>query len=221
MKFLSNADLIWRLNIFTHQVVLSIWVAIGLLMVMYMIGGLRLENEQAAPGLSIGRLLVALVLLSTTVWLSSGLGGHSLGEIESFLPPANNSDTGSSTPSAPAELSWILNDYPAGLKQAELEGKPIFIDFTGYTCTNCRWMEANMFPRPEIRAELNKFVRVRLFTDREGQPYQGQQQMEKDRFDTVALPLYAILTQSGQIKASFPGLTRDPKEFLHFLSTNE
>jgi thiol:disulfide interchange protein DsbD len=221
MKFLSNADLIWRLNIFTHQVVLSIWVAIGLLMVMYMIGGLRLENEQAAPGLSIGRLLVALVLLSTTVWLSSGLGGHSLGEIESFLPPANNSDTGSSTPSAPAALSWILNDYPAGLKQAELEGKPIFIDFTGYTCTNCRWMEANMFPRPEIRAELNKFVRVRLFTDREGQPYQGQQQMEKDRFDTVALPLYAILTQSGQIKASFPGLTRDPKEFLHFLSTNE
>jgi thiol:disulfide interchange protein DsbD len=112
-----------------------------------------------------------------------------------------------------------LNDYPAGLKEAQRQGKPIFIDFTGYTCTNCRWMEANMFPRPEIRAELSKFVLVRLFTDREGQPYQSQQQMEKDRFESVALPLYAIITPNGQIKASFPGLTRDPKEFLRFLNT--
>jgi thiol:disulfide interchange protein DsbD len=82
-------------------------------------------------------------------------------------------------------------------------------------------MEANMFPRPEIRAELGKFVLVRLFTDRQGQPYEGQQQMERNRFDSVALPLYAVLTPGGQVKASFPGLTRDPKEFLKFLSTND
>jgi thiol:disulfide interchange protein len=110
---------------------------------------------------------------------------------------------------------------PAGLKEAQRQGKPIFIDFTGYTCTNCRWMEANMFLRPEIRAELGKFVLVRFFTDREGQPYQGKQQMEMDRFDSVALPLYAILTPSGEIKASFPGLTRDPNEFLRFLNMND
>jgi thiol:disulfide interchange protein len=222
MKFLSNADLIWRWNLFTHQVVLSIWVAIGLLMVAYLLGGVRLAQDELSSEISIGRLLVALVLLSTTIWVSSGLVGHPLGEIESFLPPTNaTTETVSSANARSAELTWILNDYPAGLKEAQLQGKPIFIDFTGYTCTNCRWMEANMFPRPEIQAELNKFVLVRLFTDREGEPYQGQQQMEKDRFDSVALPLYAILTPSGQIKSSFPGLTRDPKEFLHFLSAND
>jgi thiol:disulfide interchange protein DsbD len=222
LKFLSNADLIWRWNVFTHQVVLSIWVAIGLLMVLYLLGGLRLENEELAGKLSIGRVLVALLVLSTTVWLSSGLNGHQLGEIESFLPPPSASINGAASTASPSEMTWILNDYSAGLKEAALEGKPIFIDFTGYTCTNCRWMEANMFPRPEIRSEMDKFVRVRLFTDRAGQPYEAQQKMEKDRFDSVALPLYAILTPNGQvIKASFPGLTRDPKEFLQFLSTND
>jgi thiol:disulfide interchange protein DsbD len=224
MKFLSNADLIWHWNIFTHQVVLSIWVAIGVLMIVYILGGLHLANEELCTGISVGRLLVALVLLSTTVWLSTGLVGHPLGELESFLPPASaagDTSSRSSSTAAPAELSWILNDYPAGLKEAALEHKPIFVDFTGYTCTNCRWMEANMFPRPEIHAELEKFVRVRLFTDRKGQPYQEQQQMEKDRFDSVALPLYAILTPAGEVKKSFPGLTRDPKEFLQFLSANE
>jgi thiol:disulfide interchange protein len=224
LKFLSNADLIWRWNIFTHQVVLSIWVAIGLLMVAYLLDLLCLANEELSAGVSVGRLLVALFLLSTTVWLSSGLVGHPLGEMESFLPPADaasHDSSSSSSPAAPTELTWILNDYPSGLKEAALERKPIFIDFTGYTCTNCRWMEANMFPRSEIRAELNRYVRVRLFTDRDGQPYQGQQQMEKDRFDSVALPLYAILTPDGKVKASFPGLTRNPKEFLQFLSVNE
>jgi thiol:disulfide interchange protein DsbD len=222
LKFLSNADLIWRWNIFTHQVVLSIWVAVGLLMVVYLLGGLRLENEELADKLSIGRVLLALLLLSTTVWLSSGLYGHQLGEIESFLPPPSASVNGATSTAPSAELTWILNDYPAGVKEAGVEGKPIFIDFTGYTCTNCRWMEANMFPRPEIRAEMDKFVRVRLFTDRAGQPYEGQQKMEKDRFDSVALPLYAILSPNGQaIKASFPGLTRDPKEFLQFLSASD
>jgi thiol:disulfide interchange protein len=220
MKFLSNADLIWHWNLFTHQVVLSIWVAIGLLMVAYLLGTLRLAQEELPSEISVGRLLFALVLLATTVWLSSGLAGHPLGEIESFLPPANAAaESASSASVAPTEPTWILNDYPAGLKEAQRQGKPIFIDFTGYTCTNCRWMEANMFPRPEIRAELSKFVLVRLFTDREGQPYQSQQQMEKDRFESVALPLYAIITPNGQIKASFPGLTRDPKEFLRFLNT--
>jgi thiol:disulfide interchange protein DsbD len=221
-KFLSNADLIWRWNIFTHQVVLSIWVAIGLLMVGYLLGVYRLESEELSAKVSIGRVLVGILVLSVTVWLSSGLSGHGLGEIESFLPPvAAGSGATSGSGQAAAEPVWILNDYAAGMKQAVQEGKPVFIDFTGYTCTNCRWMEANMFPRPEIRAEMDKFVRVRLFTDRAGAPYEAQQKMEKDRFDSVALPLYAILSPDGKIKASFPGLTRDPKEFMQFLTAND
>jgi thiol:disulfide interchange protein DsbD len=78
-------------------------------------------------------------------------------------------------------------------------------------------MEANMFPKPAVRAELDKFVRVRLFTDGEGEPYEGFQRMQEERFGTVALPLYAIVTPQDRITAKFEGLTRSEDEFVAFL----
>jgi thiol:disulfide interchange protein DsbD len=119
------------------------------------------------------------------------------------------------------ELTWILNDYNAAVAQAKAQNKPIFIDFTGYTCTNCRWMEANIFPKPEVRARLDKFIRVRLYTDGDGEIYDKQQQMEKDRFGTVALPLYAIMSPADSPVATFPGLTRKVDEFTGFLAKGD
>lgn len=58
------------------------------------------------------------------------------------------------------ELSWITNDYENGLKQAKAENKPLFIDFTGYTCTNCRWMEVNMFTKARVEEELARYARA-------------------------------------------------------------
>jgi thiol:disulfide interchange protein DsbD len=78
-------------------------------------------------------------------------------------------------------------------------------------------MEANMFPKPAVRSELEQFVRVRLYTDGEGEPYEGFQQMQEQRFGTVALPLYAIVAPQGQISATFEGLTRSEGEFVAFL----
>jgi thiol:disulfide interchange protein DsbD len=49
-------------------------------------------------------------------------------------------------------------------------------------------MEANMFPRPEVAKEMNKFVRVRLYTDGSGELYEHQQRMQQEKFGTVALP---------------------------------
>jgi uncharacterized protein YyaL (SSP411 family) len=115
------------------------------------------------------------------------------------------------------ELAWIVNDYDAALAAAAKEQRLVLIDFTGYTCTNCRWMEANMFPRPEIRAELERFVRVRLYTDGEGELYEKHQQFQATTFGTVALPLYAVMTPDGRPLATFPGLTRKPEEFIAFL----
>jgi len=79
-------------------------------------------------------------------------------------------------------------------------------------------METNMFPKRAINDELEKFVRVRLFTDGEGEPYEGFQKMQEQRFGTVALPLYAIISPSDQVIATFEGLTRDENEFLAFLT---
>ena len=74
-----------------------------------------------------------------------------------------------------------------------------------------------MFPIPEVKAELAKFVRVRLYTDGEGEPYEGFQRMQEARFGTVALPLYAIVTPNDEITARFEGLTRNQAEFIAFL----
>jgi thiol:disulfide interchange protein DsbD len=142
-------------------------------------------------------------------WLATGLRGRSLGGLDAFLPPPAVANQ--------AELTWRINDYAGAMAVARETKQPVFIDFTGYTCTNCRWMESTIFSRPEIRAALARFVRARLFTDGDGAVYEQQQQFQATRFHTVALPLYAIVAPDGTVIATFPGLTRDPAAFLAFL----
>jgi thiol:disulfide interchange protein DsbD len=97
----------------------------------------------------------------------------------------------------------------------------VLIDFTGYTCTNCRWMEANMFPREAVRRELGRFVRVRLFTDGRNESNVQQQAFEEAQFNTVALPLYAIVDAKGTTQGTFLGMTRNTDEFVAFLAGNK
>jgi thiol:disulfide interchange protein DsbD len=218
MKFLSNADLVWHWGIFTRQVVLAVWVGIGVLTVLYVLGYFRMEHDSPVESVGAARLMVAIVFLTGTIWLLPGLFGRQLGELESFLPPEL---AASSTPASPENMhggaDWILNDYDGAIRQAKQENKLVFVDFTGYTCTNCRWMEANMFPRPEVSTEMSKFVRVRLYTDGAGEIFERQQKMQQDKFGTVALPYYAILRADGSQVSVFPGLTRNSSEFLVFL----
>jgi len=201
MKFLSNADLVWSWGIFTRNVVLVSWIAIMVALAVYL------------AGRSAVRIAAAAATLAFAAWLASGVAGRRLGELEAFLPPA--------APAAaahPGELAWRMDDLDGALAEARASGKLVFIDFTGYTCTNCRWMEANMFPRPEVRDRLAGFVRARLYTDGQGDVYERQQRYQQERFATVALPLYAIVDAEQRPIATFAGLTRDPHEFLRFLS---
>jgi thiol:disulfide interchange protein len=222
-KFLSNADLVWHWGLFTRQVVLSVWIAVGLLTALYILGLVRMAHDAPVESIGPARITVAIAFLAVVVWFVPGLFGRQLGELESFLPPeaalalraADAQPTSSIAPSA--DMEWLVNDFDAALAQARAEGKPVFVDFTGYTCTNCRWMEANLFPRPEIAPVLRRFVRVRLYTDGNGEPFARQQKMQQEKFGTVALPLYAILRPDGSTVTTFPGLTRNPGEFLGFL----
>jgi thiol:disulfide interchange protein len=195
MKFLSNADLVWRWGIFTRSVVLATWVVLALALAWYL------------AGRSWGGRVGAAVAVAAGVWLATGIAGRPLGELESFLPQSG----------AQVELAWKLNDYEGALARAQQEHRAMFIDFTGYTCTNCRWMEANMFTRPEIKRAMDAFVLARLFTDGDAPLYDRQQAMQQARYGTVALPFYAIVAPDGRTLASFPGLTRNPDEFLAFL----
>jgi thiol:disulfide interchange protein len=220
MKFISNVDLVWRWGIFTRDVVLAIWVVIAAAMALYLLGVFKFPGEPRVRRVRAGRWALATVCLLLGVWLFSGIMGRRLGELEAFLPPADGARVFAASDASAAiagELPWIMNDYDAALSRARREGKLVMVDFTGYTCTNCRWMEANMFPRQDVRAELEKYVRLRMYTDGEGEIFQKQQALQQAMFKTVALPYYAILDTDGTPIATYPGLTRNPAEFVAFL----
>jgi thiol:disulfide interchange protein len=217
MKFISNVDLVWKWGVFTRDVVLAVWIAIGMVLSLYLLGKFQLAHDSKPERLGALRMFAAVVSLAVSFYLLTGLFGAKLGELESFLPPDVDRASAKLANGSGAEPAWTSNNYEAVLARAKAENKPVFIDFTGYTCTNCRWMEANVFPKPEVEAELDKFVLARLYTDGEGEVYERQQQMEQDRFGTVALPFYAILDSDGKMVATFPGLTRNTAEFVDFL----
>ena len=217
MKFISNVDLVWKWGIFTRDVVLSVWIAIGVILSLYLLGKFQLSHDSKPERLGAFRMISAVLSLAISFYLLTGLFGAKLGEIESFLPPDLGNSSVRGFGKSDTELKWIENDYQAALAKGKTENKRVFIDFTGYTCTNCRWMEANVFTKKEVEAELGKFVLARLYTDGEGDLYSRQLQMEEDMLGTVALPYYAVVTADGKLMLSFPGLTRNTSEFVDFL----
>jgi thiol:disulfide interchange protein DsbD len=176
-----------------------------------------MRHDSPVRKLSVQRVTFALIFLGVCLYLTTGILGRKLGELESFLPPKNHESVFNVLGNRSEELKWITNDYQAALAKAKAENKHVLVDFTGYTCTNCRWMEANMFTRPEVKAEMEKFVLVSLYTDGEGEVYERQQQFQQDTFQTVALPFYAVFDANGKPVATFPGLTRNAAEFVDFL----
>lgn len=219
MKFVSNVDLIWNWHIFSREVVLAIWMSISVLATVYLLGKFRLPHDSPVETLTVMRMVFALVFLATSFVLFTGLMGGSLGELDAFLPPRTAGAatlTGCATRSS--VLAWKI-DMASALAEARQEQRFVFIDFTGYTCTNCRWMEANVFSLPAVQTELGKYVCVQLFTDGEGRQYEENQKYQRDRFGTVALPFYSIIDPDGNKIATFPGMTRNYEAFLRFLHT--
>jgi thiol:disulfide interchange protein len=224
IKFVSNADLVLGWGVFTRSVVLFVWMVLAIVGAVYL--GRGLKSKFSRRGLSpdgelrstgdvrpaaLIPLVAALVLAA---WLGSGLRGRPLRQIEAFLPPSIPMASAVGRGTVP---TWMLNDYEGALRTARTSGRLVFVDFTGYTCTNCRWMEANIFNRPDVGAELGQFVLARLYTDGEGEMYERQQAFQEQTFGTVALPLYAVVDSEGKVRATFTGLTRDPAEFIAFL----
>jgi thiol:disulfide interchange protein len=219
MKFISNVDLIWHWGIFTRETVLGIWIVIAVLIAVYLTGKLPLWHQDAPKKITAVRAVLAASFLGIAVWLGMGFFGRPLGEIESFLPPMHGGAVASvfAGGTGAEKLNWISNDYDGALARARAEHKPLFVNFTGYTCTNCRWMEANMFSRVEVRRELSQFVLAELYTDGSGKLFEDQQNFQQQKFGTVALPFYVIVNDNGDTLATYAGLTRNPDEFLLFL----
>jgi thiol:disulfide interchange protein DsbD len=213
IKFVSNADLVLGWGIFTRNVLLLAWSALAIAAATYL--GRNSLTRFKRRELALQTVVGIVAALALAAWLASGLNGQRrLRQIEAFLPPA------APVTAAPFEgvaPTWMLNDYAGALTSARASQKLVFVDFTGYTCTNCRWMEANVFTRPDVSAELGQFVLSRLYTDGEGEIYERQQAFQEKTFGTVALPLYAVVDADGKIRGTFSGLTRSPSDFIAFL----
>jgi thiol:disulfide interchange protein len=182
-----------------------------------------LPHDSKPERIGVFRMLFGIFFLGISVFLYTGLGGKPLGEIDAFMPPIDYNVTiqaagGGTSQTAPDKGGEVwLTDYQAALAKARSESKPVFIDFTGFACTNCRWMESNVFTLPAVKALMRDFVIVRLYTDGSGADYEANQKLQETRFGTVALPLYVIMSNDDKVVSVFPGMTRKPQEFVDFL----
>ncbi len=181
-KFLSNADLVLQLHYFERETFLAIWIAIFGTWGIYLLGKITLPHDSPLSHISVGRLMIALLVISFTFYMIPGLWGAPLKLISAFPPPEEYSETpnglgGSSTNLVSneklpvgAELNKhgliVFTDYEKGLAYAKEVKKPILLDFTGHACVNCRKMENSVWTDASISKILkNEVVLISLFAD--------------------------------------------------------
>ncbi|WP_242086311.1 protein-disulfide reductase DsbD family protein [Aestuariivivens sediminis] len=186
-KFLSQADLVLQLHLLEREVFLAIWIAIFGALAFYLFGKIQLPHDSPVTYISVGRLSLGLLVLSFTIYMIPGLWGAPLNLISAFPPPQHYSESpygvgftklggGGSANSHEALLQGAhllephdilaFDDYDKGLAYAKKVNKPVMIDFTGWACVNCRKMEQNVWPKPQILDILkNDVVLVSLYVD--------------------------------------------------------
>jgi thiol:disulfide interchange protein len=219
IKYLSTADQILQTNLISRELFIAAWVVLFALPGLYLLGFLRLEGIQSGEHLGVGRMLLASLFLIFSISLLPGLFGATLGELEAAIPvQAKPTSLGAAGEASGGPL-WMKNQYKEALAKARAENKLVFVNFTGNACTNCHWMKANMFPRPEIAPLMKDFVLVDLYTDGTDSASEENAKMEEERYKTVSLPFYVILDPDEHVIATFPGSTRDVQQFANFLKT--
>jgi thiol:disulfide interchange protein len=217
LKYAANIDQVLQLNWLTRERFLAAWFVLFAMAGLYLLGLLKLEGVEEGETLGIPRLLIASAFLIFAFSLLPGMFGAPLGELDAFVPAATTEGGFGGRTTADAGPEWMKNQYREALDRAKQENKLVLVSFTGYACTNCHWMKANMFPRPEISAALKDLVLVELYTDGTDKASEENQKVQDQKFSTVAIPYYAIMEPDEKVVASFDHRTTSTAEFLEFL----
>ena len=195
MKFLSVADQTYHWGLLDREVYLAVWIVVFALLGFYLLGKIRFAHDSDLPYVGVGRLTLAIIVFSFVVYMIPGMWGAPLKALSGYLPPLTTQDfvlgqhTAAVSAGTSASGSHTLltvegkqpkySDFlhlPHGLegffdlKEAEAYaakvGKPLFIDFTGHGCVNCREMEARVWSDPQVLDILrNDYVIVALYSD--------------------------------------------------------
>ncbi len=220
LKYLSNVDQVLQTHLLSRDVFIASWIVLFALPGLYLLGLLPMEGIKKDEHLGVTRALSAAVLLIFSISLIPGLFGGRLGDLDAFVPEASNTVfNGSATQSEAGSGAYFKNQLDAALAAAKQQNKLVLVNFTGYACTNCHWMKANMFPRPEIQSAMKDLILVDLYTDGTDAESEKNQKLEDQKFSTVSIPFYALMDADQNVIATFPQLTRNPQEFLSFLQT--
>ena len=220
VKFLSQADLVWGRGLLTRPIFLDLWAVIGIFAGLYLIGLIKLPKhgrEKVGPA----RYTIGIATILIGIYCSLLTSRKPPEWSEGFLPPAiypYRLTAASAKTQAPADNGknvW-LNDYNTALTQAKAQNKPVLINFTGVTCTNCRQMEDGVFPRPEVQAELHNYILAELYTDRGTPADEANGNLEDKLVNNTALPYYVIVSPDGKILKTIDGL-RTASVFVQFL----
>ncbi|HXB42009.1 MAG TPA: thioredoxin family protein [Bacteroidia bacterium] len=185
LKFASNADLVYQMHILTREVFLVMWIILFVITGIYLMGWVKLSHDSPMLYLSIPRLFFAILAFAFSIYMIPGLWGAPLNLLSGVIPPStyaewkpqtnvtiNNSGGHNSSALAakmvdgPQGLKVFHNDYESALAYAKEVKKPLLVDFTGHACANCRKMEDNVWPDPEVKNIFaNDMVIVSLFVD--------------------------------------------------------
>lgn len=262
LKFLSVADQTYHWGILDREVYLAIWIVVFTLLGLYLLGKIRFESDEPVEHLSVPRLTLAIIVFAFVVYLIPGMWGAPLSKLSGYLPPLSTQDfvigqnnatisndtccnvTGTDRTDSFGEkydlhLPLGLEGYftiEEGLKAAQKEGKPVFVDITGHGCVNCREMEARVWSDPRVLEILkNDYVIVALYTDdktrlseedqvtdaQTGKVYKdlgrANSYIARTNWNVNAQPNYILLSPEGEMLAPVRGYDLDINGFIEFL----
>lgn len=257
-KFLSNVDLAYHWGLLDREVFLAIWIVIFGLFGLYLLGKLRFAHDSDVPYLSIPRLFFAIAVLSFTVYMVPGMWGAPLKALSAWLPPSPTQDFNlhqasysTAVPQASADIVKkyadvfhaphgidAFYDYDQALAYSRQVNKPVLLDFTGWSCVNCRKMEESVWPDPRVLKRLKEdYILASLYVDdrtalepheqyvsefsgkkirRVGQKWSDLQQ---SRFGVNAQPYYVIVDGDGRQLVPAQAYNEDIQNYVDFLDS--
>ena len=235
-KFLSTADTTMQWHLLEREVFISIWIAVFGTLSLYMLGKVRLPHDSPVEKLSVGRTMMATLTIAFTFYLIPGLWGAPLKLVNAFLPPDFYAESpngvggggGNTVSSSEVHVDGMhkgprglmaFNDYDKALAYAKKVNKPLFVDFTGWGCVNCRKMEQSVWGEPGIIEHLrDDVVIVSLYVDERTELPKEEQRTIKvngqdfsvvtignkwtakqiEEYKTSSQPYYVIQTPEGK-----------------------
>ncbi|GAB3987170.1 cytochrome c biogenesis protein CcdA [Spirosoma daeguense] len=260
LKFLSVADQVYHWGLLDREVFLSLWVVIFALLGFYFLGKIRLPHDSEVKTVSVQKLLLAIVTFSFVVYMVPGLWGAPLKALSGYLPPETSQDfnlhgAGNVMQNPENKISENVKygnlfhlphglqgffDYKQALAYSKKVNKPIFIDFTGHGCVNCREMEARVWSDPAVLSRLqNDFVVVALYVDDKTELPKSEwytstydQKVKKTigaqnadlqitKYNNNAQPHYCLVNNEGKLLVPPKNYDRDVANFVTFLDSGK